>query len=185
MNNSTAITLLNNTKYAAQIMVKKEGQVVVFMPSVEPGQTVIVPSTDRYDIYASTVIDGNTFKSKTFSVSGATGFLAQVIQEYKQGTYVFDVQEVASTDSTEMQFQSTWRGNVTFTISKDGKELQNVVCADGFNLQVIKLGDTFSFQAIINGVTTDVQYTSNPNATCVASNDTTLRNSGYYTLQLS
>ena len=184
-NVKTALTLLNTTQYPAQIMVKKGDQVVVFMPSIEPGQKVVVPSTDTYDVVASTIIDGNTYSSAPMTVTGATSFVARVVQDYAQGTYVFDVQEMDSTSSSQMQFQSTWRDTVSFTISKDKKSLQTVVCSDAFNIQVLQLGDTFSFQAVVNGVTTDVQYSDNPNATCTAVNDTTLRNNGYYTLHIS
>jgi hypothetical protein len=51
-------------------------------------------------------------------------------------------------------------------------------------MEVLQLGNTYSFQSIINGVTTDLQYSDNPNAICTAVNDTTLRNTGYYTLIL-
>jgi len=184
MNSKSALTLLNTTPYPAQIIVKKADQVVVFMPSIEPGQKIVVPTTDTYEVVASTTIDGNTYSSAPMSVTGATSFLARVVQDYAQGTYVFDVQKTNSTSSSQMQFQSTWRDTVTFTISKDDKALQNVVCADGFNMEVIQLGNTYSFQSIINGVTTDLQYSDNPNTICTAVNDTTLRNSGYYTLIL-
>ncbi|HYD80326.1 MAG TPA: hypothetical protein VEC06_10995 [Paucimonas sp.] len=178
------ITLQNQTAYPAQFTVKKGEQVVVSLPALESGQSVSIPTTDIYEVVASTVIDGNTYSSAPMTVTGATGFLAQVIQVYNQGTYVFDVQEVPSTASNQLQFQSTWRDTVTFTIQKDGKPLQSVVCTDAFNMQTVTLSDTYSFQAIINGVTTATQYSGNSNATCVAVNDTTLRDRGYYTLRL-
>jgi hypothetical protein len=184
-NANTALTLYNTTDSDAQMIVTKGEQVVVFMPAIKAGQKVVVPSTDIYDVIATTVIDGNTYYSKSMTVTGPTGFAARVVQDYDQGTYVFDVQQIDSTSSSQMQFQSTWRDTVNFAISKDGKFLQNVTCADAFNVQVIQLGDTFSFKAIINGVTTAVQYSGNPNATCTAVNDTAQRNIGYYTLQIS
>jgi hypothetical protein len=76
---------------------------------------VFVPVTDTYDIVASTVMDGNTYSSAPISVTGSSAFLAQVIQKYEQGTYVFDVQQIPSTSTAELQFQSTCRNSVVFT----------------------------------------------------------------------
>ena len=185
MNQKSAITLLNTTKHPAQIKVTKGDLVIVFMPSLKPGQTVVVPTTDTYDVVASTTIDGNTYSSAPMTVTSATSFLARVVQDYSQGTYVFDVQQSSSTDSSQMQFQSSWRDTVTFTLSKDGKTLQNVVCADAFNMQLLQLGDTFTFQAIVDGVTTDIQESDDPNTVCTAVNDTTMRNAGFYTINLA
>ncbi|MFS2138031.1 hypothetical protein [Duganella sp. Dugasp56] len=182
---TSSITLNNLTGFPAQFLVKKAGQVVASLPALEHKQIVVIPTTDTYQVIASTVINGNTYYSAPATVTGATGFLAQVIQDSTQGTYVFDVQEIGSTSSSELQFQSTWREDVDFEISKDGKPLQNVVCQNPFIMETIELGDTYSFQAIVNGVTTDVQLTDNPNATCTAVNDTTRRSAGYYTLLLS
>lgn len=179
---SNVLTLLNKTSYPAQFTVKKGDQVIVLGAAIEANETLAVPLTNVYEVIARTVIDGNTYTSAPISVSGATGFLARVMQDASQGTYVFDVEEVPSTLPAQLQFQSTWRDTVTFTILKDGKALQNVVCNNAFSMQTLDVNDTYSFQAVINGVTTDVQYSDNPNPVCTAINDTTLRDQGYYTL---
>jgi hypothetical protein len=156
--------------------------VIARTPHVAPGGQLDVPVPERYEVMATTAVDGKVCFSAPVTVTGAARLIAQVVQEYRQGAHVLDMLEVASSAPDELQFQTTWRHEVTFRISKDGRPLHDVVCRDAFSRMAIKLGDTFSFEAVVNGVTTDIQYSNDPNAICTLVDDTSWRSSGYYTL---
>lgn len=178
------LTLKNDTKYIAQYVAKKGGQVIARIPGLEPSGMMSIPTDATYEVIATAVIDGNTYTSAPRDVSGATRFLAQVVQVRAQGTYEFNLVESASTKSNELQFQKTCLSPVTFTITKDGKPLQNVVVNDSFEAQSVQIGDSFSIYAVVNGVTTDTVTTSNPNATIVAVEDSSDLEHGYFTLDV-
>ena len=91
-----SLTLRNSTNYAATFIVRQDQQVIARLPSIAAGSQLVVPLVDTYQVTATTVIDGNTYTSAPIDVSGAMGFLAQVIQVAPQGTYEFNVVEVPS-----------------------------------------------------------------------------------------
>lgn len=180
----SALVFHNHTDFVAQFLVFRGEQVIARLPGIVPGAQFKVPTTDTYRVVATTVIEGNTYTSAPLEVTGAAGFLAQVRQHAAQGTYQFDVVQIASTRPDQLQFQKTSPGPVTFTISRNGATLQNVVVNDSFMIQTLNIVDTFSIYAIINGVTTDTVTITNPSATIIAIADTSDLEFGYFTLQV-
>jgi hypothetical protein len=180
-----SITLKNATKSIAQYVVKKGDQVVARLPGIEPGSSITVPTTAVYQITASTILNNNTYKSTPIDVTGSAGFLAQVLQVPDQGTFTFDVQESPIAVAGKLVFQKTSINPVTFTISKDGKALQNVVVNDSYTAVTLNIGDTYYIYAVVNGVTSSTISTGNPNATVTAIEDTSDLEEGYFTLQLN
>jgi hypothetical protein len=179
-----SITLRNNTSFIAQYVVKKGEQVIARLPGIEPNAQMVIPTTDTFQVVASTILDGNTYSSAPLSVTGSMGFLAQVLQVRAQGTYEFDVLESPSNSSNQLSFQKTCINPVTFTITKDGKPLQNVVVNDSFMSETLDISDTFYIYAVINGVTTEVATTSNANATVTALDNTSNLEAGYFSLSI-
>lgn len=177
-----SITLRNNTSYVAQYVVKKGEQVIARLPGIEPGAQMSIPTTDTYEVVASTLLDGNTYTSAPLAVNGSMGFLAQVLQVKSQGTYEFDVQEAPSKASDQLTFQKTCINPVTFTITKDGKPLQNIVVNNSYLNATLDISNTYYIYAVINGVTTEVASTSNANAVVTAVDDTSDLEAGYFTL---
>lgn len=180
-----AITLLNTTSFDAQFKVLKGEQVVVSLPAIPKNGSVQIPTGNNYTVTASTTIDGNVYTSAPISVDGGAGFLAQVIQNKLQQTYIFDMKKVANTKPNQLQFEKTCLSDVIFTISKDGQPLQSIAVSDSFMQSSLTLSDTYTISAVINGVTTDVTTTSNVNATITATDDTAAIDKSYFTLELT
>ncbi len=179
-----AITLLNHTQYPVRYRILKGQQVIALLPEAAPGGSITVPTDNVYTVVASTTLDGNLYTSAPLTVTQGVGFLAEVKQDRAQQTYVFEVVEIPSSQPNQLEFESTWKSEVVFTILKDGRPLQSVVVIDAFMKSVLALGDTYSVSAVINGVTTDVVTTTDPNATITAVEDTTAH-PGYFTLRIS
>lgn len=179
------LTLRNNTHWIAMFLVHRGQQVVARLPGLAPGAQMQVPTTDIYQVVATTVIEGNTYTSAPLDVTGAAGFLAQVRQVVAQGTYEFEVIELSSTRPDELQFRKTSLSPVTFGISRNGVMLQNVVVANSFEMVTLNIGDTYSIYAVINGVTTDTVTMTNPAATITAIADTSDLEFGCFTLEIS
>jgi hypothetical protein len=181
----SALTFLNTTPYIAQFVVFKGEQIVARLPGIAPNAQLQVPSDDTYQVTASTILEGNTYTSAPATVSGAMGFVAQVKQNNVQGTYDFEMKVEASNSADQMVFQKTTINPVTFSISKNGVLLQNVVVQNSFLVKTLQIGSTYSMYAVINGVTTDTTQTNNPNAVITAQLDNTDLESGYFTLTAS
>ncbi|WP_148278762.1 hypothetical protein [Bdellovibrio bacteriovorus] len=179
------LKLLNNTSDIAQYMVRKGDQIIARVPGIAPGAAMRIPTSSTYEVVASAVIDGNTYTSAPMSVSGPTGFLAQVVQVQAQGVYEFNVVEMPSSKPNTLSFQKTGLNPVTFTISKDGSPLQSVVLNNSFEEQELAIDETYYIYAVINGVTTDTVVTTNPNATITAIEDHSDLEMGYYALEVS
>jgi hypothetical protein len=179
-----SITLLNNTAFDAQYVVKKGEQTIAFIAAVAPNATVQIPTTETFEVQATTVIDGNTYTSALSSVQDGMGYLAQVLQASGQGTYVFDVQEMPAALPTTLSFQKTCLSPVTFTITKNGVPLQNVLVHDS-NVQTLNVGDAFYVYAVVNGVTTATSTFTNPSATVTAVSGTSDLEYGSPTLVIS
>lgn len=178
----SVLTFLNTTPYIAQFVVTKGQQVVARLPGVAPGAQLQVPADDMYQVTASTILEGNTYTSAPVTVTGATGFVAQVNQNHAQGTYDFEMKVEASTAADQMVFQKTTIGPVTFTMSKNGVALQSIVVQESFIVKTLQISTVYSVYAVINGVTTDTVQTGNPNAVITAEFDNTDQESGYFTL---
>ena len=141
-----------------------------------------VPSTDDYQVTATTIIENNTYTSAPIQVTGASGFLAQVMQDSLRGTYDFQMVAGPSTAADRMVFQKTTLGPVTFNIWKNGRIMQSVVVPDSFLTRSVQIGSVFTIYAVINGVTTALVTTGNPEATITAVTDTSDLEAGYFTL---
>lgn len=111
---------------------------------------MVIPTTDTYQVFASAILDGNSYTSAPLAVTGSMGFLAQVLQVKAQGTYEFDVLEFPSTASNQLTLQQTCINPVTFTITKDGKPLQNVVGNDSYRSKTLDISNTFYIYAVIH-----------------------------------
>ncbi|WP_415894227.1 hypothetical protein ACMXYN_07655 [Neptuniibacter sp. PT8_73] len=177
-----SITLRNSTDFVAQYVVKKGTQILSLLPGIEPGAKLNVPTDETYEVVATTLIDGNTYTSAPIEVSGSMGFLAQVLQVESQGTYEFDVQESPSNVADQLSFQKTCHNPVTFTITKDGKPLQNVVVNDSYHVETVDISETFSIHAVIDGVTTSTLVTTNADAVITATTNDSNLESGYFRL---
>ena len=181
----SSLTLSNTTSYIAQFVVYRGEQVIARLPGLAQGAQLRVPVTDTFQVVATTMIEGNTYTSAPLEVTGAACFLAQVRQHATQGTYEFEVVQLASSRPDQLQFQKTSLAPVTFTLSRNGVKLQSVVVNDSFRIQTLNIGDTYSIYAIINGITTDTVTITNPDATITAVADTSVMQDGYFTLQVS
>jgi hypothetical protein len=179
------LTLLNRTSFAAQYVVLKGEQLIARIPEIAPDAKLSIPSDVTYAVIATADIAGNTHTSAPHIVRQNTGFLAQVLQVACQGSYQFDVQEIANTTPNTLTFQKTCQSPVTFTITKDGVPLQNIVVNDNFQNRALEMGDTFHVYAVINGVTTATTTFTDPSATITAISDTSAPESGGMTLQVT
>ncbi len=180
----SALTFTNTTQYIAQFVVKKGEQVVARLPGIAPNATLSVPSNDTYQVTATTILENNTYTSAPATVSGASGFLAQVKQNCSQGTYDFEMLVQPSSAADQLVFQKTTIGPVTFNIFKNGTLLQTVVVPDSFRNRTIQIGSSYSIYAVINGVTTCMVNTTNPDAVITALTNNTDLEAGYSTLSV-
>lgn len=138
---------------------------VTRLAGVGAGGQVVVPIDDRYDVTASTVLDGNTYTTAPIAFEGASGFLAQILQDASQDSYEFKLVQTPSTAPDQLQFQKTCISPVTFNLSRNGKLLQSIVVSNSFEMKTLERGDTFNVFAVINGVTTATLVTSDQEAT--------------------
>lgn len=179
-----AITLLNNTSFDAHFRVMKGGQVVTSVLAIPKNGSVQIRTENSYAVAASAIVEGNVYTSAPMTVDGSAGFQAQVIQNMAGSSTVFDMAKVASSRPDQLQFEKTCLSDVTFTISRDGKALQNITVNDSFTPVFVALSDTYSISAVINGVTTEPVATDNVNATIRATDNTSAPANSYFSLEL-
>ena len=179
------IILRNSTNFIAQYIIQKGQQIIARLPGLAPNAQMTVPIAVNFEVTATSVIDGNTYTSAPMDVQSGRGFLAQALQIPAQGTYTFEIQKVPSRLPNILEFQKTCLGPVTFTLSKDGSPLQNVVVHDSFVAETLDTGDTFYVYAVINGVTTKTETFSNPSAIITAVTANTDLENGYFTLMIN
>jgi hypothetical protein len=179
------ITLLNNTPFTAQYVVKKGDQIIARIPGIESNAIMAIPTEETYEVIATTVIDGNTYTSAPQTVHNSMGFLAQVLQVKAQGTYEFDVLEIANSVPNTLAFQKTCLGPVTFTITKNSLPLQNVVVPDSNMTQTLDISDTFYVYAVVNGVTTATTEFTKPTSVVTAMMGNSNLESGYAWLEVN
>jgi hypothetical protein len=178
----SALTFKNQTSYIAQFVAARGEQIIARLPGIAPEAQLLVPLEDTYEVAAATIIDGNTYTTAPVAVTGPMSFLAQVKQNAQQGTYDFEVKVGNSPSADQFIFQKTTIGPVTFTLSKNGVPLQNVVVEDSFRTETLTVGNVYVVYAVINGITTDTVQTSNPNAIITAVSEDTSLEAGYFTL---
>ncbi|MFV3410419.1 hypothetical protein ACNH6C_17545 [Bdellovibrio bacteriovorus] len=176
------MTVRNQTPYIAQYVIKKGDMVIARLPGIAPDAQMLIPTDSTYEVTASAFINGNTYTSAPLAVTGPMGFLAQVVQNPSQGTYEFNVVEIPTSKPNALIFEKTCLSPVVFTISKDGRPVQNVVVNNSFETQELFIDDVYYIYAVINGVTTDVYTTTNPNATITATVDHSDLGPGYFSL---
>lgn len=179
------ITLINQTVFDAQFFVQKGEQVVASLLGLGPGGRVQVSATSEYEVAAQTSIGGNVYTTAPVSVDGAACFLAQVLQNKSEQTYVFDMKKFAPTAPNQLQFEKTCLAPVIFTIFKDGKPLQAIAVNDSFMCSSLALSDTYSIYAVVNGITTDIASTDNPNSIVTVVHANASDDVGYLALELS
>ncbi|RDV00660.1 hypothetical protein [Trinickia dinghuensis] len=178
----SALNFRNQTPYIAQFVAKKGQLVMARLPGIAPQAELSMPSDDAFSVIATTIIDGNTYSTAPATVSGSMEFLAQIKQNVKEGTYEFQMQLEPSPRADQMIFQKTTIGPVTFTILKNGVSLQSVVVPNSFMTQALTIDDNYSVYAVINGITTEAVRTTDPNAVITAVVDTSVLETGYFTL---
>ncbi len=161
------LTLLNETDFLVMFIVRKGDMTIARTPAFPRSAILQVPTRQTYTVVAATVIEGNTYTSAPISVSGPAGFLARILQHGAQGTYEFDMQELAPRGPNQMEFQTTTASPVTFTISCNGSHLQSVIVNDAFRTVTLSLADTYTLYAVVNGVTTQTIETADPDATII------------------
>lgn len=181
-----SMNLTNKTNYQTYFTVLK-GDLLVASHLPLPPEAMAELATDLppASIFATTVIQGNTYTSASQSFVGAAGFLAQVKQVMPQGTLEFDMIHVPYSNPNQLQFQKTCVGPVIFSIQQNDQVVQNVVVTDDFIPSTLNISDTYTIYAVINGVTTDAVQTNNPQATISAVVDTGALESGYFLLVVS
>lgn len=181
----SALTFRNHTDFVAQFLVSRGEQVIARLPGLASGEHFAVPTAAVYRVVATTVIDGNTYTSAPLDFTDAARFLAQVRLVPAQGTYFFEVVEEMSTRPGQLQFQKTTPGPVTFSLSKNGVVLQNVVVTDSFQMKTVETAQEWTAYAIVNGITTGTVTITNPDATITVVADTSTQAEGYFTLVVS
>ncbi len=169
------LTLRNQTKFLAQCVIMKDDQLFVRIPALETGSTITIPNDNVMTVIATAVIDGNTHTSAPQSVCRSMGFVAQVPTIHSQGNYGFEIQQIRNDVPNTLTFQKTCPSAVTFSISKNGAPLQNVVLEQDFQVQSLDISDTFAVHAVVNGVTTaTVQFTRSQATITVSTDDAAL-----------
>ncbi|MFZ6720684.1 hypothetical protein [Undibacterium sp. Ji49W] len=181
-----SMNLTNKTNYQAYFTVLK-GDMLIAEHLPVPPESMAELATDLppASVFATTVIQGNTYTSASQSFVGAAGFLAQVKQVMQQGTFEFDMIHVPYSNPNQLQLQKTCVGPVIFSIRQNDQVTQNVVVTDDFIPSTLNISDTYTVYAVINGVTTDAIQTSNPQAAINAVVDTGVLESGYFLLVAS
>lgn len=179
------ITLLNNTNFIAQYVVRKGDQIIARIPGVESKGSIHVPTANTFQVRATTILNKNTYQTAPMNAEPGDSFLAQVLQISDQGTFDFEMVEQTGSKPDSMEFETTTNTPVTFSVMKDGHLLQNVTVSDNFTNQTLFVGDTFYIYAVINGVTTSTITTNNGNAVITAVNDTSALEADFFHLELS
>lgn len=182
--NQPQITLTNNTSYVAQFLVYKGEQLIDRIPGIEAGGKCLVPTSDTYQVTATSVLNKNTYISSPMSAKPGDKFKAQVLQISNQGTYDFDVVRSDGSKPDSMEFETTTNSPVIFSVLKDNKPLQNVTVSDNYIGESLYVGNTFQIYAVINGVTTSTITTNDGSANISAQNNTSALEADFFHLAL-
>lgn len=184
-----SITLRNTTGYIAQFVVFQGDRLVSRLVGLTPGAQVVVPLQTRFEVVASTLLEGNRYTAAPVfvdsSAPNAPALLAQLRQDTAQASFKFEVVESLSPDAARMSFQKTCPNPVTFTLSRDGHLLQHVVVSTSFQGASLLVSGSLSVHAVINGITTDTAMTNNPEAVITAVEDNSVNEAGFFALAVS
>jgi hypothetical protein len=181
----SALTFRNQTPHIAQFVAKRGQQIIARLPNVAPQAELKAPSDDVYSVVAATIMEGNTRSTAPVTVTGPMRFLAQIKLNAPHGTYDFEMLTMSSPLADQLVFQTTTRGPVTFTISKNGTPLQSVVVRDSLKAESLRIDLTYSVYAVIYGVTTEIVQTTNPNAVITAVVDNSKLEPGNFSLTIA
>lgn len=172
MDDSTSrLTLQNETTSIAMFVVSRGDMTIARLPGLAPGAMQQIPTAQACTVVATTVLEGNTYTSAPMTFNGAMRFLARIVQQQAQGTYAFELVAMPSSDSRQLQFETTTISPVTFQVSVNGMHLQSVVVDNSLRMATLQLGDIYSVYAVINGVTTDTVTIDDPDAVLAAVED--------------
>jgi hypothetical protein len=184
-----SLTLRNNTRYIAQFIVCQGDRIISRLAGLAPGGQIIMPVQTRFEVVASTLIDGNRYTAAPVFVdcssANAPALLAEIRQMTPAATLEFGVVESFSPNADSMTFQKTCRTPVTFTLMRDGRLLQHVVVSNSFQAVTLQVSGNISVHAVINGITTATTLTSNPAANIVAVEDSSVNEAGFFELAVS
>jgi len=181
----SALTFQNQTSYIAQFAIARGEQIIGRLPGIAPGAQLQMPLNDTYEVSASTILAGDTYTTAPVAITGPMSFLAQVKQNAEQGAYDFEMLVSDSPSADKLIFQKTTIGPVTFTISKYGQPLQNVVVENSFLQKTITVGNVYFAYAVIDGITTDTVQTTDPNAIITAITEKSTLEPGYFKLTVN
>jgi hypothetical protein len=160
----SSITVRNATDVPVEFVVAIEDH-VLGRPCVPRGGEAAV-ATDIYQVTAATLLSGNTYMTAPVDAAPGTGFLAEMLETFPQGTYEFTLSAIGAPPG-EFSFQKAAFGPVTFTIAKLGTISQDVVVTDALLHKIPAPLDVagYSVAAVVNGIVTASTLTAEPNAT--------------------
>ncbi|MBV8657299.1 MAG: hypothetical protein JO142_05670 [Burkholderiales bacterium] len=177
------LTLHNGTDCLTKFVVHKNQQYIPRLPIVQPGAILTVPTGNRFEIVATTVIDGRTYTSGPINTTEAAIFVAEVLNIWPHNEYMLNIKQIPRRDLRQLQFRTTCLRTVTFTIKKNGQLLGSVAVSDPVETINVDVTDTYHVYAIINGITTKIHSLTNPNT--VVSAVRCSADEGYFALALS
>jgi hypothetical protein len=159
----SAIQLTNESRSGAEFIVSQGGHLVI-QTHVSGGASIAVPTSPDFMVTASTVVEGNTYRSSPIHVSAPSADMtAQLTVEH--GNYVFQLTQSPGTVANTITLENTGRTPVQFEIAQPHAPLQIVKVADAYRPFHISTEQDFTVYAIANGVTTPVVSFTDPNAT--------------------
>jgi hypothetical protein len=179
------LTLANDTDHVAQFVVKRGELVIARIPGVEPGGRVLVPTDMDFEVIASVVVEPDMPVTATHKLGAAARFIASLASALKVGRPDFDLVTKPATKPDALQFEKTCLSPVVFTITRDGKPLQNVAVNDSFESAVVRIGNLFSVHAVVNGRSSNHGVTSNANAHVTLTPDSGHPESGYFSMRIN
>ncbi|WP_413293127.1 hypothetical protein ACLSU7_17205 [Bdellovibrio sp. HCB185ZH] len=179
---ASAMTLRNNTPYIAQYVVTKGDIVIARLPALEPNAQLIVPTSDIYQVTASTIIEGNTYITSPMTLDQAADLRAVLRQEHS-GAYTFGLEHSPQSQLNTISLNNSLVNPVQFTLIKNGQPLQSIVL-NANETQKVSIESVFNIYAVVKGVTTSPVITTNPNAVITATEDTSTMELGYFTLEV-
>ncbi len=182
LSSASEMILRNNTVFIAQYVIRKGDVIIARIPGITPGAQLNIPTTDAYQVTASTIIDGNTYISSPMTLEQAADLRATLRQEHS-GAYTFGLEHSPQSQLNTIILENSLVNPVQFTLSLNGRPLQSIVL-NANESQKVNIESIFHIYAIIDGVTTDLVSTTNPNAVITATENTSIPESGYFTLEV-
>lgn len=177
-----SLTLRNNSPYVAQFVVRRGDLIVARLPGLAPGEQIVVPSEEVYEVVATTHVLENSYTTAPQVVSDGMALLAQMLQAQPHAPYDFEVVQTPLGQAGLLKFMKTSLAPVTFSIQTMGRVLQTVVVQDSYLAQTLVTSGTHFVYAVINGVTTQTLATVNPDAVITVVQSESELPWGYFTV---